>query len=310
MTLAAAALFFLAGVGASGSNKPEPRHGQAFLAVHLRPEVAARTLLSVEDEWQAQATVFAECSNATSPDKALVVDCHQAPLAFGKSCDAVVQAVVQGSNGKSDAVQEYLDDVCGQMVLQGWHEDRCRSFSNAIENMMTQKSYENRMHLNVGSLCSGLWSQLLQEEEEHVKKKRADEEARAKIRAEEEVKAAAEAKARAEEETKAEEEARAQEEKATEEAAAQEDEEAKAKSNAKEEGKVGGTKLQEEEARGKAGGKGPEAEQVNATVETHDKDNANGQAKAKENAGTKAQGIAEADVNATAKVVGASAEPK
>mmetsp|Transcript_77098 Transcript_77098/g.214397 ORF Transcript_77098/g.214397 Transcript_77098/m.214397 type:complete len:306 (-) Transcript_77098:77-994(-) len=302
MKLVAAAVALMAGAKALVSSKPEPRHGTAFLAAKLRPEVVARTFIGVEDEWKAQATIFAECSNATSLDKALSVDCHQAPSAFGKSCDTVVQAVLQGSSGDRDAVQEYLDDVCGQMVLQGWHEDRCRAFEAAIEGMMTQDNFENRVHLNVGSLCSGLWSQLLVEEQEHVKKERAEEEARAKVRAEEEAKAEAEAKARADEEARAKEEARAEEGKAAEEAAARADEEAKAKA-AEEANAAVETKGFEDEARGKAGekkGQQAETDQVNATIEAGA--NASEVATAADKTGAEAKVSGDAHGNTTASV--------
>jgi len=199
----------------------------------MQPEVVARTLVSVEDEWKAQASVFLECSNATSGDSESVVDCAAAPKAFEKSCDTVVNSVVQGSSGDRYAVREYLDTVCSQSMMQNWHQTQCRSLAAAVNGKMTGDSYENRVNLNVKGLCTGFWSHFLQMEQQRVvqEQEQSKEEdakaAAAKAKADEEdAKATAEADAKA----KADEEAKA---KADAEVAAKVEEEAKADADAK-----------------------------------------------------------------------------
>merc|ERR1719221_482833 len=100
------------------------RGGRAFLEANMQPEVVARTLMNVEEEWKAQAAVYAQC-NATANDGSSIVDCQDAPASFAKSCGVVVGAVVQGSNGDQRVAKEYMSDVCDQSVLTGWHKKHC-----------------------------------------------------------------------------------------------------------------------------------------------------------------------------------------
>eukprot|EP00928_Gymnodinium_smaydae_P021171 TRINITY_DN1823_c0_g1_i1.p1 TRINITY_DN1823_c0_g1~~TRINITY_DN1823_c0_g1_i1.p1 ORF type:complete len:344 (-),score=120.94 TRINITY_DN1823_c0_g1_i1:49-1080(-) len=248
--------------GTSAAAPPQRRNG-AFLAVGLQPEIAARTLVDVSDKWSEQAALFVECNSSSSENTASdLVECNGAPRAFHQSCETVVRAVVDGSTGRRDVVQEYLDDICGQKLLEGWRGDRCRSFGKAVFAAMTPNAYENRMSLNAAAPCTSVWAEFVQQATENKRKeeeRRKEEEAKA---AEEAKRAAEEAARKAEEEAKAkaEEEARAQAEaeaeakaKAEAEAKAQAEAEAKAKAEAEEKAKAEAkAKAEEETAKSQA----------------------------------------------------------
>lgn len=209
-----AVALLLAAPGALGASSYG--RGHTFLSGGMQPEVVARTLADVVDEWKAEAALFADC-NATHGDA--VVDCADAPNAFQKSCHIVAMAVVEGASGDKSVAKEYLADVCGEKVLTGWRQGRCASLSQAILGMMSADSYDNRQTFNAGKLCGSFWLTFAEEEKARVAKEEADRQAQEKKAAEEAAarqkkaaeEAAAEAKRLKEEEAKRlEEEAKAQ----------------------------------------------------------------------------------------------------
>lgn len=163
---------------------------QGFLAADLRPDVAAHLLVNVEDEWQSQATVFAECNSTQS-------DCGNAPVSFTKSCGTVVGAVVKASSGNKNSVVEYMNIVCQQADLQGWRQARCSELASTVANALSADDYQNRENFQTETLCKSYWSSFASREKERVEKERAEREAQeakeAAVRAEEAKKAAAEA---------------------------------------------------------------------------------------------------------------------
>lgn len=163
-------------------------HG--FLSADLRPDVAAHLLVNVEDEWQSQATVFAECNSTQS-------DCGNAPVSFTKSCGTVVGAVVKASSGNKASVVEYMNVVCQQAELQGWRSSRCGELASTVANALSADDYQNRENFQTEALCKTYWTGFATRERERVEKDRAEREAQeakeAAVRAEEEKKAAAEA---------------------------------------------------------------------------------------------------------------------
>merc|ERR1740115_465928 len=191
-------------------------------AEQMRPEVVASTLAHVQDDWKAEAVMFT--TEDTTSGKA-------APATFGKSCATVVSAVVQGSGGDRNVAKEYMNNVCDQKALAGWHKLRCTDLSSAIvDHAMSADSYANRQSLNSDKLCSNFWGKFVDAERKReaqeafekafrdkedaevaaiVKKKADVEAAAAKVKAEAEAKAAAEKKAKeeAEKEKKAKHEA-------------------------------------------------------------------------------------------------------
>merc|ERR1719356_853700 len=228
-----------------------PSRGRAFLATGMQPDVAAKTLAKVEDEWKAQAWLFVECSNTSAADADPLINCPGAPKAFERSCDIVVQALLHGSKGDRDVTREYLNDVCGQSVLANGHQEQCQEIAAAITDIMGENSYENRNSLKPNSVCTGFWSKLLdgatqrfaqQQAERLEQEKKAAAEAAAQKAAEEaRIQAEIKAKQEAEAKAKAEEEAKA---KAEAEAKAKADAEAKAKAEA--EAKAEAAKFAEE----------------------------------------------------------------
>lgn len=163
---------------------------QGFLAADLRPDVAAHLLVNVEDEWQSQATVFAECNSTQT-------DCGNAPVSFTKSCGTVVGAVVKASSGSKDAVVEYMNVVCQQAELKGWRQDRCGELASTVANALSADNYQNRENFQTETLCNTYWSSFATREKERVAKERAERQVQeakeAAVRAEEAKKAAAEA---------------------------------------------------------------------------------------------------------------------
>jgi hypothetical protein len=165
--------------------------GRTFLGAEMQPEVVARTLRNVEEEWKAQAALFAQCDNTDGKTVSLV-DCSDAPASFSKSCSIVVGAVVQGSNGDKHVAKEYMTDVCSQTAIKGWHQDKCNSLATAISGAMSADTYQNRYGFNSNKLCTSFWSTFLKEEQQDIAKEKAEREASEKKAAEEE-KAAQEA---------------------------------------------------------------------------------------------------------------------
>lgn len=158
---------------------------KAFLGNGMQPEVVARTLSSVEDEWKAQAAVFAECNSTSGLEGTTIVDCADAPGSFDKSCGTVVSAIIQGSGGDRDVAKEYMADVCSQRAISGWHQQQCNALAVAVRGAMTADKYENRVNFNTGKLCTGFWSHFLADEQQRMVKEKADREAAEKKAAEE-----------------------------------------------------------------------------------------------------------------------------
>jgi len=150
----------------------------------MQPEVVARTLSEVEDEWKSQAASFAECNTTETSE------CGSAPEAFSKSCSTVVSAVVQASSGDRASVKEYMNTVCAENELSGWHAERCTELATAVTDTMLDDNYENRENFNSGSLCTNFWSKFVVEEKARVEKERAEREAAEKKAAEEAAEAA------------------------------------------------------------------------------------------------------------------------
>lgn len=159
--------------------------GQAFSGNGMQPEVVARTLSSVQDEWKAQADVFAECDSTSGLPGASIVNCADAPSSFGKSCSTVVSAIVQGSGGDKDVAKEYMSDVCSQSSMSGWHQSQCHSLALAVRGSMSADTYSNRMGFDSSKLCTSFWSSLLGSEKQRILKEKAEREASEKKAAEE-----------------------------------------------------------------------------------------------------------------------------
>jgi len=182
--------------------------GRSFLGNGMQPEVVARTLSNVEEEWKAQAAVFAECNETGGADSSSLVNCQDAPASFGKSCSTVVTAIVQGSGGDRETAQEYMADVCSQPAISGWHQEECQALSLLVKGFMTADKYENRMNFKTQKVCEGFWSRVLDQEKARAAQEKAEREARLKKEAEE---AAEQEKLRLEEAKKEEEKRRVEE---------------------------------------------------------------------------------------------------
>jgi hypothetical protein len=200
----------------------------------MQPEVVAKTLINVEEEWRAQAAIFSQCNSTGSMESGAIVDCQDAPNSFGKSCGTVVAAIVQGSDGNNGVAKEYLSAVCGQSVMLGWHQQHCLNLAQAVQGAMSADAYQNRNNFNSKKVCGTYWSEFVTEEQKRLAAEKAEREA-AEKKAEEEEKAAKEAaEKKAQEEAaerarKAEEEAKIEAERKKVEDAAKQKAEAEAK---------------------------------------------------------------------------------
>jgi hypothetical protein len=125
-------------------------HG--VLAAAMQPEAVARTLAKVEDSWKSQAAEYNACNKCAGP-----------ATAFGKSCSTVLRAVVTASGGDKAVAASYMSDVCEQPVLEGWKQERCRSFGHTLTSTMTNDNYNNR-GIDVANMCQGFWTTFLSEE--------------------------------------------------------------------------------------------------------------------------------------------------
>lgn len=157
--------------------------GRAFLSSNMQPEVVARTLRNVEDEWKAQAAVFLQC-DPKAKNSISIVDCSDAPVSFGKSCSIIAGAVIQGSGGDRNVAKEYMADVCSQSAIKGWHQQKCQGLALAVSGAMSADSYQNRYNFNSQNLCAGLWSRFLKEEGESMAAEKVSREASLKKAAE------------------------------------------------------------------------------------------------------------------------------
>jgi len=168
LRLAAAAALVAPATALVGSQQ-----GHGFLSASMRPDAVAHVLLEVEDEWKAQADLFSQCSQQSEDMTA--VDCNSAPKAFEKSCGTVVKSVISGSSGEADAINEYLGTVCSQHVMSEWHQAQCNKLAKSVKKALSGNAYENRENLNVPSLCTGLWSELLKDEQAKIVQEAKDE---------------------------------------------------------------------------------------------------------------------------------------
>lgn len=193
----------------------------------MQPEVVAHTLMEVESKWKNEITAFLEC-NSSSPKKPSL--CAMPERVFQRSCTSVMGVVVKASAGERSVVKEYMQNVCGEPVLQAWAKDSCLSFSSALDEGMTDDSYTNREDLNLTTSCTNLWQLLAQGEAKRIAKEAEERAIYEKKMAQEQAEAerkAAEAQAAAEK--RAMEERKEAEKKAAEEAEKKAEEEAKKK---------------------------------------------------------------------------------
>jgi len=211
----------------------------SFLRASMRPEIVARSLAKVEDEWKSQFRLYVEC-NATASSRADAEKCDAAPRAFERACGTIVSAVVQASNGDHRVVREYMDDICSEPELKGWRAGRCQLLATSVLAGMTEDNYDNREHLNAAPLCQSFWARFSSEEHDLIRKEAAEREAEEKRLEEEHAQEAKAVADQALEEEKKRQEEHAQEAKAVadqaleEEKKRQEEEEAQAEQRAAE----------------------------------------------------------------------------
>jgi len=155
----------------------------------MNPEMVAHTLSAVEGEWLTQAVAFTRCNTSDAT-------CQEDTMGeFKKSCQTVVGAIIQSSNGDKSAVSEYLGDICEQPDLHGWKKSFCSNFADALNGVLTEDNYVNRDDLPVDTICANFFTRGFLNKAAKEEVARAEKEEQAAIAAQEE-----EAKKEAEEE--------------------------------------------------------------------------------------------------------------
>jgi len=175
----------------------------------MNPEAVAHTLSAVEGKWLTQAVAFAQCNASDAA-------CQEDTMGeFKKSCQTVVGAVVQGSNGDKSVVSEYMGDICEQdNFLHSWKKGFCKNFASALNQVLTDDAYVNRDDLALDTVCAnflkrGFLKEAAKEEVARAEKEKEEAIVAQKRREEEETKreeeetAAATAEAAKENEAKA-----------------------------------------------------------------------------------------------------------
>lgn len=160
----------------------------------MNPEAVAHTLVAVEEKWVTDAVAFAQCNASDTT-------CQEDVLGqYKKSCQTVVRAIIQSSNGDKSDVMDYLGDVCEQPELHDWKKTFCNNFASALNGVLTDDSYVNRDDLPVDTICTdflthGFLKEAAKEQVARAEKEKqeaiAAQEAEAKREAEEKAAAAA-----------------------------------------------------------------------------------------------------------------------
>jgi len=135
----------------------------------MRPDRVAHTLIGVEDNWHSQALTFASCTAEAAKDGAGAAGCDGSKDSFVTSCSKVSSAVVHSSSGDRADVVDYMQDVCSQAELQGWHRARCSEFSSGLTDALTNDGYTNRESFDPHAFCTTFWQRIVSEEVSKVK---------------------------------------------------------------------------------------------------------------------------------------------
>jgi len=159
-----------------------------FLSGGMQPDKAAITLVRVEEEWQSFAKASVECHE----EDANVQHCQQAKSSFSKSCGTVLDAIVQGSSGDQNKVKTYMDTVCSEPPLQGWHKSLCQTLEDGLDKAMMFNANDNKVRFHSAAVCDSVWKEFIKDEQNRMEKER-------QAAKEQLLRASAEAEARAKE---------------------------------------------------------------------------------------------------------------
>jgi len=148
--------------------------GDLTLMTDMRPDVVRKLLSNVEQKWiHTRAMVL---SNVT--------DMEEAYTEMEKSCIKVSSAIIQGSEGQKDRVNEYMQDVC---TIDSAHEqyNLCSGFASGIGAAMTDDSEYNRDSLQLSGFCRKFWDTAVTNAAQAEAKQRAEEEEKERVAKEE-----------------------------------------------------------------------------------------------------------------------------
>merc|ERR1719458_1338837 len=134
------------------------RTGVQFLARQLSegagsPSTVAEKLLTIEDDWDAQARLSVECEAKQKGE------CQSPPPLFQQSCSAVATSFAQ-RGGNRVGVQSFMTAVCHAIGTSTPSHERCQILATALDDeMATGKSAGS---IDTDNLCQQYWAQLVQ----------------------------------------------------------------------------------------------------------------------------------------------------
>jgi len=135
---------------------------RAFLAQpeESQSDLVATKLSVIEDDWQAQVSLFAQCEQGDK--QANRESCNKIEGLFTQSCTAISTAFVSGQGGDSRAVTSFMDGVCAGKALDALRRDTCLSFRGEL---LAAIATSQDAKLNAMGLCQHLWARLIDREQ-------------------------------------------------------------------------------------------------------------------------------------------------
>jgi len=122
----------------------------------VQPKDIALRLAAIEADWDTQAQVYLRCQLHWSEE------CNRLPMLFQNTCESVAASLAERAGNKT-TVGPFMEDVCNQRFLNGWHRDQCNSLAEVV--VATADLGLNQIN---GTLCGNLWSQLVVQEKENI----------------------------------------------------------------------------------------------------------------------------------------------
>lgn len=115
----------------------------------MHPDAVGRLLSQVGKRWEEERV--SALRNQTTESVAL--------SEMTKSCEKVVKAIVDGSDGDKDRVVEYMDDVCQSSSKAAADErEKCEKFSAGIDKFLSDDAELNRNGLKFAKFCEDYWT--------------------------------------------------------------------------------------------------------------------------------------------------------
>lgn len=159
---------------------------EVTLLTDMRPDLAAKLLLGVENRWTREAQ-----SLLSGHSMKLEGEVHYDVV---KSCTKIANSIVRGSDGETEKVQEYMNDVCAATESKEDNE-LCLKFQDGVQGFMSADTEFDRDELDMSKFCEKFYAGTVKKvaaERLEADKKKAAENAKAEAEKKAEEKKAAE----------------------------------------------------------------------------------------------------------------------